>query len=65
MIISLVPSKDELAVSLKKDPLLSDEELIEHMKEAMVVAKTNIDEINRFYSLCGQHSEQKSSAIQF
>ena len=65
VLIRMVPSKDELAASLKKDPLLSDQELIEHMKEAMVRAKTNIDEINRFYSIRGQHSDQKSSSIQF
>ena len=65
VLIRLVPTKDELAVSLKKDPLLSDQELIEHIKEALARAKTNIDEIDRFYSIRGQHSDQKSSSIQF
>ena len=65
MLIRMIPSKEQLAEDLKKDPSLTDQELIEHIKEAMARAKTNIDEINRFYTSRGQHSEQKSSTIQF
>ena len=48
-------SRKEVMKALKKDPSLSDEDLMEHMKATMTAMKTNIDEINRFYTLKGQH----------
>ncbi len=54
----MLPSKDALAANLKKDPSLSDEELIEHMKDAMVKTKSNIDEINK---LCKERAGEPES----
>lgn len=61
----MVPTREKMAASLKKDPSLSDEELLEHMKQAMEVARTNTSEINRFYTIRGQHSTEKSKSLQF
>ncbi len=62
VLIKLIPSKDEMSTCLKKDPQLSEQELIEHIKETVVRTKTNIDELNRFYTIRGLHFDQKSSS---
>ena len=54
-----------MVASLKKDQSLSDEELLEQMRLAMEAARTNIAEINRFYTIRGQHSTEKSNSLQF
>lgn len=52
-----VPYRKDFILALKKDPAVSDEQLYEDMKVALTTLKTNIEEINRFYSEKGQHSE--------
>lgn len=61
----MVPNREKMGASLKKDPSLTDEELMEHMRLAIEAARTNIAEINRFYALKGQHSTEKSKSLQF
>ena len=65
VLVRMVPSREKIGTSLKKDSSLSNEELLEDMKEALVVARTNTAEINRFYTLRGQHSMEKSKSLQF
>ncbi len=55
----MMPSKDALAANLKKDPSLSDEELIEHMRDANVKTKSNVDEIKRL--LCKERAGEPES----
>lgn len=52
-----VPYRKDFIVALKKDPVTTDEQLYEDMKESLAALKTNIDEINRFYTEKGQHSD--------
>jgi len=61
----MMPSREKIGMSMKKDPSLSNEELLEHMREALEVARTNTTEINRFYTLRKQLSTEKSKSIQF
>lgn len=52
-----VPYKKDFIIALKKNPAVSDEELYEDMRTALAALKTNIDEVNRFYTDKGQHSD--------
>jgi len=62
VLVRMVPTKEKIA---EKDPSLSNEELLEHMKMSLEAARTNTAEINRFYTLRGQHSTEKSKSLQF
>lgn len=55
--MSAVPYRKDFIAALKKDPSLTDEQLYEDMRVALTALKTNIDEVNRFYTEKGQHSE--------
>lgn len=52
-----VPYRKNFLASLKKDPSVSDDQLYEDMRTAMAAGKTNIEEINRFFTEKGQHSD--------
>lgn len=52
-----VPYRKDFLAALKKDPAVSDEQLYEDTRTALAALKTNIDEINRFYTVKDQHSE--------
>ena len=52
-----VPYRKDFLASLKKDPTVSDDRLYEDMRAALASGKTNIEEINRFFTEKGQHSE--------
>ena len=52
-----VPYRKDFLASLKKDPAVSDDRLYEDMRAALASGKTNIEEINRFFTEKGQHSE--------
>lgn len=53
-----VPYHKDFIVALKKDPSVTNEQVYEDMRAAIGSLKTNIDEINRFYTEKGQHSDQ-------
>ena len=55
--VRAVPYRKDFLVALKKDPSVSDEQLYEDMKVSLSDLKTNIDEINRFYTVKDQHSD--------
>lgn len=52
-----VPYYQDFIVALKKDPSTSDSQVLEDMRTSITLLKANIDEINRFYTQKGQHSE--------
>ena len=52
-----VPYRKDFIVALKKDPSVTNDQLYEDMRTALQELKSNIDEINRFYTEKGQHSE--------
>ena len=55
--VRAVPYRKDFIAALKKDPVVTDEQLYEDMQIALGSLKSNIDEINRFYTQKGQHSE--------
>jgi hypothetical protein len=55
--VRAVPYRKDFIAALKKDPATTDEQLYEDMKVALAALRTNIDEINRFYTEKGQHSD--------
>ena len=52
-----VPYRKDFLASLKKDPSVSNDQLYEDMRIAMAAGKTHIEEINRFLTEKGQHSD--------
>ena len=52
-----VPYRKDFLASLKKDPSVSDDQLYEDMRIAMTAGKSQIEEINRFLTEKGQHSD--------
>lgn len=52
-----VPYRKDFIAALKKDPAVTDEQLYADIKLSLSALKTNIDEINRFYTVKGQHSD--------
>ena len=57
MAVRAVPYRKDFIAALKKDPATTEEQVLEDMKGSLSTLKTNIDEINRFYTEKGQHSE--------
>ncbi|KAL5477835.1 hypothetical protein EMCRGX_G024683 [Ephydatia muelleri] len=55
--VRAVPYYQDFMVALKKDPSTSDSQVLEDMRTSITLLKANIDEINRFYTQKGQHSE--------
>lgn len=55
--VRAVPYYQDFMVALKKDPGISDAQVLNDMRTSVTALKTNIDEINRFYTKKGQHSE--------
>eukprot|EP00731_Ephydatia_muelleri_P023283 Em0015g866a len=55
--VRAVPYYQDFIVALKKDPSTSDSQVLEDMRTSITLLKANIDEINRFYTQKGQHSE--------
>lgn len=55
--VRAVPYHKDFIVALKKDPSVSDDQLYEDMRTSLTALKSNIDEINRFYTEKGQHSD--------
>lgn len=55
--VSVVPYRKDFVAALKKAPSTTDEQLYEDMKVCLAALKSNIDEINRFYTERGQHSD--------
>ena len=45
-----VPYRKDFVESLKKDPSITEEQVVEDTKAFIAKMKTNIDEINRFYT---------------
>ncbi len=56
--VRAVPYHKDFIAALKKDPSVSDEQLYEDMRASQISLKSNLDEINRFYTEKGQHSDQ-------
>lgn len=52
-----VPYYQDFMLALKRDPTISDSQVLEDMRTSITLLKANIDEINRFYTQKGQHSE--------
>ena len=55
--VHAVPYHKDFVLALKKDPSVTNEQLYEDMRAALAPLKANISEINRFYTVKGQHSE--------
>ena len=55
--VRAVPYRKDFIAALKKDPSVPDEQLYEDMRSSLGTLKTNVDEINRFYTEKKQHSE--------
>lgn len=56
--VRAVPYHKDFIAALKMDPSVSDEQLYEDMRTSQAGLKNNIDQINRFYTEKGQHSDQ-------
>ena len=54
-----VPYRKDFIEALKRDPSITEERVIEDTKSSIAKLKTNIDEINRFYTEKGLHSDSK------
>ena len=54
-----VPYRKDFIAALKKDPSTTEEQVIEDTRTTIASLKTNIDEINRFYTEKGLHVEEK------
>ena len=54
-----VPYRKDFVESLKKDPSVTEEQVVEDTKTSIAKMKTNIDEINRFYTESGLDSDAK------
>ena len=52
-----MPYHKDFVVALKKDPSVSNERLYGDMQASLATLRATIDEINRFYTAKGQHSE--------
>jgi len=52
-----VPYRKDFMVALKRDPSASEETVCDDMRTSLVALKSNIDEINRFYTEKGQDSD--------
>lgn len=55
--VHAVPYHKDFVLALKKDPSVTNEQLYEDMRAALEPLKASISEINRFYTIKGQHSE--------
>ena len=55
--VRVVPYRKDFLLALKKDSSVTDEQLYADMRVSIAALKTNIDEINRFYTAKGQHSD--------
>ena len=57
MAVHAVPYRKDFMAALKKDSSVSEERVCEDMRTSLVALKSNIDEIDRFYTEKGQHSD--------
>jgi len=55
--VRAVPYHKDLINGLKKDPSVSNEKVIADAQDFIASLKSCIDEINHFYTVRGQHSE--------
>ena len=55
--VRAVPYRKDFVESLKKDPSVTEEQVVEDTKASITKMKTNIDEINRFYAENGLDSD--------
>ena len=55
--VRAVPYHKDFVLALKKDPNVSNETLYGDMRASLAPLRATIDEINRFYTVKGQHSE--------
>lgn len=60
-----VPHRSYLVNACKKDPTVTDEQLNQDIRDTMSLMKSNIDEINRFYTEKGQHSDEQYNSVEF
>ena len=54
-----MPYRKDFVESLKRDSSATEEQVVEDTKSSIAKLKTNIDEINRFYTEKGLQSEAK------
>lgn len=52
-----VPYRKDFVESLKKEPSVTEEQVVDDTKASIAKMKTNIDEINRFYAERGLDSD--------
>lgn len=57
--VKAVPYRKDFIVALKKDPSITEEQVIDDTKTAIAKLKTNVDEINRFYTEKGLQADHK------
>lgn len=52
-----MPYHKDFVAALKKDPGVTNQQLYGDMQACLTPLRATIDEVNRFYSAKGQHSE--------
>ena len=57
--VRAVPYRKDFIEALKKDPSTTEEQVVEDTRSSIAKLKTNIDEINRFYTVNGLQSDVK------
>ena len=57
--VRAVPYRKDFIEALKGDPSITEEQVMEDTKSSIAKLKTNIDEINRFYTEKGLQSDSK------
>lgn len=65
LLMKAVPYRHDFIANLKKDPSLTDEELYQHMRDAIAVSKTNTAELQRLYTEKGLDSQEQVNSIMF
>ena len=63
--MKVIPYRSEFIAKLKIDPTLTDEQLYQHMRDAIAVSKSNTEELCRLYGEKGLDSQEQVNYIMF
>lgn len=55
--VRAVPYHKDFVLALKKDTSVTNDQLYSDIRAALAPLRATIDEVSRFYSVKGQHSE--------
>lgn len=55
--VRAVPYHKDFVLALKKDASVTDDQLYSDMQASLAPLRATINEVNRFYTAKGQHSE--------